>query len=76
MHFLFFPLNIFEDDILGTVQELELQLDGAFEPEREHLLGVADEEVDLAREHALLDERGNAHHVVLPLHDDLAQDHL
>ena len=68
-------LYIFKDDIFGTVQKLELQLDGALEPEGEHLLAVADEEVDLTREHPLLHERGNAHRVVLSLHDDFAQDH-
>ena len=59
--------NVLVDSVRLVCHRLQLQLDGALEPEAEQLLGVADQEVDRLVGPAPADERRDTDQVVLPL---------
>lgn len=63
--------NVFEDHVLAVSRRLQLELDGALEDVAEDLLGVANQEIHLPRNHHPLDNAAHKDHVCPPLDEDL-----
>lgn len=68
-------LNIFEDHVLAVSRRLQLEFDRALEDVAEDLLGVADQEVHLPRNHHPLHDATHKDHVCPPLDEDLRNKH-